>query len=119
MATLQRGRIAATVVVLAWLGQSSISGSGPTFRPDWMFTGSSVSSFTILGQASWLAENGEIVGTPKTPGGGWLVLDKSMQDLGFFVSTMCAPGCKSGVLLRAEKIDAGMKGIFVPFDEND
>ena len=34
-----------------------------------------------MGQADWKAENGEIVGTPKTAAGGWLILNKSYQDV--------------------------------------
>ena len=36
------------------------------FIPDWMFKGSSLSSFRTLGEADWRAENGEIVGTPRS-----------------------------------------------------
>ncbi len=64
-------------------------------------------------------EKGEIVGTPKTPGGGWLVLDKSYQDTGFFASFRCMGGCKTGVMLRAEKTADGMKGAFVSLNEGD
>ncbi len=66
-----------------------------------------------LGQADWKAQNGEIVGTPKPGGsGGWLVLDRSYQDVGFYASFRCTGGCKTGVLLRAEKTPQGMKGIY-------
>ena len=34
-----------------------------------------------LGQATWRVENGEIVGTPDQPGGGWLLLDQGYQDV--------------------------------------
>ena len=51
--------------------------------------------------------------------GGWLVLDKSYQDVGFFASFRCASGCKAGVLLRGEKTAQGMKGIYMSLAEGD
>ena len=66
-----------------------------------------------LGPATWRVDNGEFVGTPKESGGGWLVLDRSLQDVALFASFKCAQGCETGVLLRAEKTSGGMKGIYV------
>ena len=65
------------------------------------------------GDTAWSAENGEIVGKPKSPAGGWLVLDKSLQDVQFAATYKCSAGCRSGVLLRAEQTPNGMKGIYV------
>jgi hypothetical protein len=67
----------------------------------------------VLGDAAWRAENGEFIGTPKSATGGWLVLDTSIQDVGVFGRFRCGPGCKTGVLLRAERTATGMKGIYV------
>ena len=36
-----------------------------------------------LGQATWRAENGEIIGTPSGPDGGWLLLENGYQDVQF------------------------------------
>jgi Domain of Unknown Function (DUF1080)/FG-GAP-like repeat len=95
-------------------------GGGPTFHPDVTVQGSSLTGWHILGDADWHAQNGEIVGTPKQPGGGWLVLDKSYQDVGFYASFRCMTGCRTGLLLRAEKTaDGGMKGIFVSLTDSD
>jgi hypothetical protein len=75
--------------------------------------GSSLAGWRPLGQADWKAENGEIIGTPKPAGsGGWLVLDRAYQDVGFYASFRCPSGCKTGVLLRAEKTAQGMKGVY-------
>ena len=52
------------------------AGANKNFVPDWTFKGSSLSSAHIFGGADWRAENGEIVGTPKAPQGGRLILDK-------------------------------------------
>ena len=80
-----------------------LSGTGPSFRPDYSFKGSALAGWHTLGDATWRAENGEITGTPKQPGGGWLVLDRSYQDVGFYASFKCAGECKTGLLMRAEK----------------
>ena len=108
------GTIAAFVFVQVALA------SGPThFRANPVFNGTSLAGWHPVGQADWRVEKGEIVGTPKTPGGGWLVLDKSYQDTGFFASFRCMGGCKTGVLLRAANTPDGMQGSFVSLNEGD
>ena len=59
------------------------AGANRNFVPDWTFQGSSLGSARTLGSAQWRAENGEIIGTPKTAEGGWLILDKPLQDVQF------------------------------------
>src|SRR5215472_5996438 len=86
---------------------------GPTFRADVIFQGSSLSGWHTLGNADWKGQNGEIIGTPKDASGGWLVLDRSFQDVGFYSNVLCTGGCKTGLLLRAEKTLGGMNGVFV------
>ena len=71
------------------------------------------------GASRWRAENGEIIGTPKQPGGGWLVLDRPYQDVALYASFRCTGGCKTGVLFRAEKTPEGMKGIYLSLNEGD
>jgi hypothetical protein len=94
--------------------------AGPTFRPDTIFKGNALTGWAPLGSATWRATNGEIVGTPTTPEGGWLVLDKSFQDVAVFTNVTCAAGCKAGVLLRAEKAaDGTMKGIYVSLTQGE
>ncbi len=108
------------IAALAALLLAPVFGAGPTFLPDKTFKGSSLAGWHTLGQADWHAQNGAITGTVKAGGqGGWLVLDKSMQDVGFYASFHCAAGCRTGVLLRAEKTADGMKGVFVSLDEGD
>ena len=94
--------------------------SGPTFRPDVVLKGSSLAGWHVLGQADWKLTNGLLTGSAKPgAGGGWLVLDKSFQDVGFFASFRCPAGCQTGILLRAEKTPEGMKGIYVSLTEGD
>jgi len=96
-----------------------VRGTRATFVPDWTFKGSALTGWKSLGQASWKATNGELVGTPSSPEGGWLVLDKSLQDVEFGADFKCGSGCKTGVLLRAEKTPSGMKGVYVSLVEGD
>jgi hypothetical protein len=106
------------IIALAAAMSVSVSGTRSTFVPDWTFKGSGLTGWAAIGQASWQATNGEIVGTPKSPEGGWLVLDKSLQDFHFGADFRCTAGCRAGVLLRAERTaDGGMKGLFVSLTE--
>ncbi len=93
--------------------------AGPSFTPDATLSGSSLAGWRPMGAATWRIEKGEIVGTPAQAGGGWLVLDKSLQDVAVFASFRCAQGCETGILLRAEKTASGMKGIYVALTEGD
>jgi hypothetical protein len=96
-----------------------LAGTRSTFVPDWTFKGSTLAGWHALGAADWKAIDGELVGTPKSPDGGWLVLDKSFQDVEFGADFKCVGACRTGVLLRAEKTATGMKGIFLSLDEGD
>ncbi|MCC7007648.1 MAG: DUF1080 domain-containing protein [Acidobacteria bacterium] len=98
----------------------SLDAAGPTFRPDVVFRGSTLAGWTPIGQADWKAQNGEIVGTPKSADGGFLVLGTPYQDVAIFSNVTCAGGCKAGMLVRAEKTaDGGMKGVFVSISDGD
>src|SRR3954469_9383921 len=83
------------------------------FVPDWRFEGSTLSSFRTLGEADWRAENGEIVGTPRSVAGGWLILDRPLQDVEFASAFRCTGGCKTGVMMRTQTTADGIRGIFV------
>ncbi len=93
--------------------------AGPTFVPDVTFKGSVLTGWHTLGAATWKAQDGTLTGTPSTPAGGWLVLDKSFQDVGLFAGFRCPAGCKAGLLVRAEKTATGMRGQFVSLTEGD
>jgi hypothetical protein len=80
----------------------------PTFAPDVTFKGSTLQGWHTLGESSWRAKDGELTGT----GEGWLVLDRSYQDVAFFASFLAEPGAKTGVLLRAEKTPEGGLRVF-------
>src|SRR5262245_12507577 len=112
-------RVSVAIVLLCSALVWSLNAAGPTFRPDVVFKGSTLTGWAPLGDAEWKAQNGEIIGTPKQPGGGWLVLDKSFQDVAVFSNVTCTGGCKAGILLRAEKTPEGMKGVYVSLTEGD
>ena len=94
-------------------------GVGPTFKADQTFKGSSLTGWHSLGAANWKADKGELIGSPTSAEGGWLVFDKSLQDVGFYANFQCTGGCKTGLLLRAEKTATGMKGVFVSLNSED
>jgi hypothetical protein len=84
------------------------------FHPDFAFKGSSLVGWHMLGHVNWRAENGEITATPQSQEGGWLVLDKSYQDVEFYTEFRCPEKCDAGVLFRAEKTsEGGWKGVYV------
>ncbi|MGA3239857.1 MAG: FG-GAP-like repeat-containing protein [Bryobacteraceae bacterium] len=116
MKTTRYGRAAGVAAVL--LGAPIYAGL--TFIPDSTFKGSSLAEWHTLGEASWRAQAGEIVGTVKPGGsGGWLFLNQSYQDVGFHALFRCTGGCKAGVMIRAEKTADGFKGIYVSLDEEN
>jgi hypothetical protein len=109
----------ALVLMLGLSGASSLLVANRNFVPDWTFKGSSLNGFRTRGHAEWKAVNGEIVGTPTSADGGWLVLDKTLQDVQFAANVHCAADCIGGVMVRAEQTPTGMKGVFVPFGKTD
>ena len=112
-------RLLGVGVMLGAIATVPLAGIRSTFVPDWTFKGNTLAGWHVLGAADWKAVDGELVGTPKSPDGGWLVLDKSFQDVEFGADFKCVGACKTGVLLRAEKTPTGMKGVFLSLDEGE
>jgi hypothetical protein len=97
-----------------------LDGASKNFAPDATFSGSSLSGWRTLGDVEWRAQDGEIVGTPKGSSGGWLLFERSYQDVALAASFRCGAGCAAGVLLRAEPTpDGGLKGIFMSLTSGD
>ncbi|HEX4684415.1 MAG TPA: FG-GAP-like repeat-containing protein [Gemmatimonadaceae bacterium] len=113
-------RRATLIVVITLAGAVGVYGQGPgTFKPTAAVPAANLSGWHQLGDATWKVDRGEFVGTPAGDG-GWLVLDKGLQDLQYYSNFKCAPGCKTGVLLRASKTpDGGLTGVFVSLNEGD
>lgn len=107
------------LLLAAFLASVPVLAVGPSFRPDTTFAGSSLTGWHTVGPAEWRAENGEVIGKPGASGGGWLLLDRSYQDIGVFTRFRCTGACETGVLLRAEKTPNGMKGTYVALSEPD
>ena len=108
-------KIAAFVLTAVTAAAVSVDVGGQaarTFTPDWTFKGPALTGMQQLGQATWRVENGEIVGTPTAPDGGWLLLDKGYQDVQFAASYRCSAGCTAGVMVRSEKGADGTRGIY-------
>ena len=112
-------RLLGLVATFAALLTVPVAGTRSTFVPDWTFKGSTLAGWHVLGAADWKAIDGELVGTPKSADGGWLVLDKSFQDVEFGADFKCVGACRTGVLLRAEKTPTGMKGVFLSLDAGE
>ena len=107
-------------LLLAFALSAPFSGTAVTasFVPDGRISGSSLAGWHSLGGAEWRVAKGELTVTPK--GGGWLILDRSYQDIGVFTSLRCTAACRTGVLLRAEKTPTGgLRGIFVSLAKGD
>lgn len=112
-------RISAAAVVLTAVSLSITPGaqtpapSRPaTFAPDWTFKGSALTGTEQIGQAKWRAENGEIVGTPTSADGGWLLINPGYQDVQIAGAYKCAAPCTAGIMVRSEKSATGIKGIY-------
>ena len=112
-------RLLGLVATFAALLTVPVAGTRSMFVPDWTFKGSTLAGWHVLGAADWKAIDGELVGTPKSADGGWLVLDKSFQDVEFGADFKCVGACRTGVLLRAEKTPTGMKGVFLSLDAGE
>ena len=80
------------------LMRPSAAAQGPHADTAKLFNGSSLAGWHPQGAAQWRVANGEIVGT-STGSPGWLVLDKSYQDIILKFAFQCG-GCDAGVVLR-------------------
>jgi hypothetical protein len=120
---MSRRRLSLAAVSCVFVGIAVIlTAQGPAneFIPDTTFTASTLSGWTSLGSGEWQANAGEIVGRPRAgTQGGWLVLDKSYQDVNFFTRFRCSGPCQAGVVFRLRKTNAGMTGIYVSLQDAD
>ena len=113
-----RRSLAVSTSLVAVLLSTALGGQTPapavpaTFVPDWTFKGSALTGTDQIGQATWRAENGEIIGTPTSADGGWLLINPGYQDVQFAGSYRCAADCTAGVMVRGEKSASGIKGIY-------
>ena len=106
-------------VAIVTFALAPVQGDRAMFVPDWTFKGNTLTGWRVLGEASFRALNGEIIGTPQSPAGGWLILDKSFQDVEVGFDFQMPSGAKTGLLLRAEKTPSGTKGVYVSLSEGE
>ena len=105
----QRHCLAVSIALLAIVMSAAPGGQTPppavaaNFVPDWTFKGTSLNGTDHIGQATWRVENGEIIGTPTGPDGGWLLINPGYQDVQFAGAFRCAAACTAGVMVRSEK----------------
>ncbi|MBE7174069.1 MAG: VCBS repeat-containing protein [Williamsia sp.] len=93
---------------------------GQSFEPDYLFKGSTLKGWHVLGDADWQANNGEIIGKAKpNSNGGWLVLDRGYQDIGFHALFKAAANSEAALLLRMEKTPGGYRGILLSLEKDD
>jgi hypothetical protein len=104
--------LVAVVLSMASGAQTPPPAGPATFVPDWIFKGSALERTEQVGQATWRAENGEIVGTPTGADGGWLLINPGYQDVQVAGSYRCAAACTAGVMVRSEKSAGGIRGIY-------
>ena len=83
---------------------ASVVAQGPHSDTTKLFNGTSLAGWHPRGAAQWRVANGEIVGAA-TSGPGWLVLDKSYQDIILKFAFQC-DGCDAGVVLRNAAVPA-------------
>ena len=91
------------------------------FKPDASFKGSTLTGWHVVGDADWSAQNGELVGKAK-PGanGGWLVMDKSFQDVQLYIELPLHRGLQvRRPAARAKTPDGGMAGVLSSLNEGD
>ena len=91
-------RYALHLIATAAVVVTAVAVSAQNYVPDTPYQGISMTGVRVLGDAAWRAEKGEYVGTPKSAAGGWLVLDRSLQDVGVFGEFRCTGGCRTGML---------------------
>lgn len=101
-------------------GQSEpgdFNGTGLTFKPDQVFSGSSLAGWESVGTASWNARNGELSTTASSDGtngtGGWLLSQRSFQDVAVNTQFKCEGDAEAGIVFRLQKTDSGWKGVLV------
>jgi hypothetical protein len=116
---MKRAGLTRAMTALLLVSLSPYVEANRNFVADWTFHGSSISNFRTVGDADWRAENGEIIGVPRSPAGGWLILDRPTQDTQFAANFRCTGNCRTGVMLRTEITAEGIHGAYVALPEGD
>jgi hypothetical protein len=106
--------VAAATASFAQSQPGDINGRGLSFIPDYTFKGSSSKGWKSLGTTDWTARDGELTGKAKSgTEGGWLMLDRSFQDITVNTLVKISADAEAGILFRAESTDDGIKGVLL------
>lgn len=114
---------------MKWIGWTALAAAGSAFTvaaaaspakdwsPDYLYSGAVLDGWTAVGDVTWSVRDGEIVARPRPNGtGGWLVLDRPLQDVAAFAEFRCAAPCRAGVLMRLERTaDGNYRGSLAEF----
>jgi len=106
-----------SATLLLMTGQ--VVAGGPTFRADKVVTSSNLDDWYVLGSSNWEVRDGVISAQPNESSDGWLILDQSFSNIGFYTDIHCEAACRAGVLLRSQKTDEGWAGILVSVSPDD
>jgi len=84
-----------------------------------IFDGKSLTGWHTQGGADWRISAGQITGSAKGAGGGWLVRDHGYEDVIVRVTYQCN-GCQAGVLLRDATVPGGgTSGLYASLTGDD
>lgn len=101
---------------------SAVVAPSMTFLPDWTFKGNELADdWGMLGNVSWNALGGVIQGQSPSGGAmlGWLVSNRSYQDIGFRALFKCEGTAETGLLFRLEQQPAGYSGVYLSLTTGD
>lgn len=109
---MQASRLA---LIAALMAASTAHAAGPTFEADRIISAADVKAARQLGAARWTTDaSGQIVGTPTSAAGGWLLLPVELANVAGFMEFSCAAACTAGMLLRAEPTaSGGLRGVLL------
>lgn len=78
------------------------------WMPDTIYSGEMIDGLPAGGEVDWHIEGKDIVARPRPGGrGGWLLLDRPLQDVAAYVEFKCANPCDAGLVVRAARTDGG------------
>lgn len=98
------GCIASGLCAAAGAAQSPVR----DWVPDYRYGGEPLTRWTAIGDVEWSVRNGEIVARPRPGGaGGWLILDRSLQDVAAYAEFNCAAPCTAGIASRVQRQQGG------------
>lgn len=118
-AAIKSGMAILVICTFYLLAADQVLAAGPTFRADSVVTGSSLERWHTLGSTDWKVQDGVISARANEASDGWLILDESLSNVGFYTEIHCDSSCRAGVLLRLHETDEGWAGILVSVSPDD